>query len=122
MESACTGKPGFVIEPDDVDNESIAFPVSNGIAHVAWKQIAGMVGIQRDRTKYIHVFIKDDNLFRSLNDLLRKQSKHHRSRHAGGQATRGRVIDTSIIEGFHYLLCGPFLIRSALASSCSVIR
>src|SRR5438552_15010630 len=107
MEGSGTRKPRPVIEANDIDDESVAFPMSHRITHVTGEDIVRMLGVQGNHAEHIHVFIEKDDLFRRLNDLLGKQSQHDRSWHAAGEATCGGIIDRSIVEGFEYLLRGP---------------
>ena len=79
---------------------SVAVPMSYRVAHVAGEQIVRMFSIQRDHAEHIHVLIEDDDFFRRLNDLLRKESEHYGSRYTRRQATRCWIVDSSAIEGF----------------------
>ena len=74
------------LKPIDVDDQRVAFPTGDRIAHVARNQIVGMFRGERNHAEDVHVLVEHHDLRRGLDDLLREEAQHDGPRNASGQA------------------------------------
>jgi len=66
-------EPAFVIEADGVHNQSVAFPMADGITHVTGRDVVGMFApVSENMAHGMVIFVEQDDFFRSLHDLYGK--------------------------------------------------
>jgi len=87
-------EPGAVVEPDCIDDKSVAFPMTDGIAKPGRVRILGMaatVGV--DDAEGALILEEQGHDCGSLNDLERHEAGLDSSRRPDGQTLRQRIID-----------------------------
>src|ERR1051326_5539817 len=89
--------PRLVVEADGVDDERVAFPLADRIAHERRVQIRRMTAsVGRDTANQMHVFVQDRDARRVLQDFDRKR-RPERARNARRQAAPRRIVFAAMI-------------------------
>jgi hypothetical protein len=110
VKCARTLQPRTIVEADDINDQRVSFPPSDGISHVGRDDVVGMFGVQRDVAERIHILIQNGDLLRGLNELDRKQTLRCGSCGTWRQTQIHRIVDAPLLIGLQYFLCSPRLI------------
>src|SRR5580693_8467320 len=89
---AAVTEPSLIVEPYSIDDQRIAFPMANGVAHPARFGILHMAAtIGKDLADVVAVFEKHEHSSRSVNKFhwIKEQID---SRHAGGKTLKVGVV------------------------------
>ena len=88
---AHTIEPSAIPESFTVDNQRIAFPAADGVAHPSRVRVRReCTAIKKDLTVYGVLLVKNDDEIRRLDDLVRQWNGAD-GRHAGRLASGNRV-------------------------------
>src|SRR5262245_23177719 len=108
MRHALAVQPRLVIEPDRVDDQNVAFPFRDRVAHPERLQIYGVpAAVQEQLPLAVHIaFIQNDDERRRLNELLRKGRN---SRYSGGKTMPLGIVLAQVSAALFKEGVGPWL-------------
>src|SRR5437899_474086 len=102
MKGAVVDQPGLLIEVDGLDNQRVAFPVTDCISQITgWQSFPMRAPIRRDDAEEasVYIIVEKYHLMRVLGDLGGRSN----ARHTGRLALKHRVgLNLPLTQIFHF--------------------